>query len=45
MKRGELYRVTQSFRDDPKKYRGFVIVSRQALINSRFSTVYRDINA
>ena len=39
MKRGELYRVTQSSRDDPKKYRVFVIVSRQALINSRFSTV------
>ena len=39
MKRGELYRVTQSSRDDPKKHRVFVIVSRQALINSRFSTV------
>ena len=38
MRRGELYRV---FRPggDPKQYRVFVIVSRQALIDSRFSTV------
>ena len=39
MKRGELYRVAQSASDDPKKYRVFVIVSRQALITSKFSTV------
>jgi mRNA interferase MazF len=39
MKRGELYRVMRSSGDDPKKYRVFAIVSRQALINSRFSTV------
>ena len=38
MRRGELYRV---FRPggDPKRYRIFAIVSRQALIDSRFSTV------
>ena len=38
MRRGELYRV---FRPggDPKQYRIFAIVSRQALIDSRFSTV------
>lgn len=39
MKRGELYRVFQSPGDDPKKYRVFVVVSRQALILSKFSTV------
>ena len=38
MKRGELYRVAHPS-NDPKKYRVFVIVSRQALIDSRFSTV------
>ena len=38
MRRGDLYRV---FRPggDPKQYRIFAIVSRQALIDSRFSTV------
>jgi len=39
MKRGELYRVAQSPGDDPKKYRVFVVVNRQALITSKFSTV------
>ena len=38
MKRGELYRVVYPS-NDPKKFRVFVIVSRQALIDSRFSTV------
>ena len=38
MKRGELYRVAHPH-NDPKKFRIFVIVSRQALIDSRFSTV------
>jgi mRNA interferase MazF len=38
MKRGELYRVAHPSRD-PKKFRVFVIVSRQVLIDSRFSTV------
>ena len=38
MKRGELYRVAHPSQD-PKKFRVFVIVSRQALIDSRFSTV------
>ncbi len=37
MKRGELYRVAHPG-NDPKKFRVFVIVSRQALIDSRFST-------
>jgi mRNA interferase MazF len=39
MKRGELYRVSRPSVRDPKKYRVFVIVSRQVLIDSRFSTV------
>lgn len=39
MKRGELYRVANPSSRDPKKYRVFVVVSRQVLIESRFSTV------
>ena len=39
MKRGELYRVYKGSRRDPKKHRVFVVVSRQVLIDSRFSTV------
>jgi mRNA interferase MazF len=38
VKRGELYRVYKPG-GDPKQYRSFVIVSRQVLIDSRFSTV------
>ena len=38
MRRGELYRVFKPARD-PKEYRIFAIVSRQALVDSRFSTV------
>ena len=39
MKRGELYRVYKGSADDPKKFRVFVVVSRQVLIDSRFSAV------
>ncbi len=39
MRRGELYRVTKPSPRDPKKFRVFVVVSRQILIDSRFSTV------
>jgi mRNA interferase MazF len=39
VKPGELYRVTNPSAKDPKKSRVFVIVSRQVLIDSRFSTV------
>ncbi|MBI3391879.1 MAG: type II toxin-antitoxin system PemK/MazF family toxin [Nitrospirae bacterium] len=39
MKRGELYRVVHPSARDPRKYRVFVVVSRQVLIDSRFSTV------
>ena len=38
MRRGELYRVFKPGHD-PKQYRTFAIVSRLALIESRFSTV------
>lgn len=38
MKRGELYRVHRPG-GDPKQCRTFAIVSRQVLIDSRFSTV------
>jgi mRNA interferase MazF len=39
VKRGELYRVIHPSTRDPKKSRVFVVVSRQVLIDSRFSTV------
>jgi mRNA interferase MazF len=38
MKRGELYRVHKPA-DDPKQYRFFIVVSRQVLVDSKFSTV------
>jgi mRNA interferase MazF len=38
MRRGELYRVYKASSQDPKKYRVFVVVSRQILLDSRFST-------
>jgi mRNA interferase MazF len=39
VKRGELYLVRRPGSRDPRKQRVFVVVSRQALIDSRFSTV------
>jgi len=39
VRRGELYRVKRPSSRDPKKFRVFVIVSRQILIDSQFSTV------
>lgn len=39
MKRGELYLVHKAGSRDPRKQRVFVIVSRQALIDSAFSSV------
>jgi mRNA interferase MazF len=43
MRRGELYRVRRAGgdfdNDDPKNSRVFVVVSRQVLLDSRFSTV------
>ena len=39
MKRGELFRVAHPSARDPRKHRVFVVVSRQVLVDSRFSTV------
>ena len=39
MRRGELYRVFRGNPNDSKEFRVFVVVSRQALIESRFLTV------
>ena len=39
MKRGDFYRVFKRAGNDPKKFRVFVVVSRQVLIDSKFSTV------
>ncbi len=39
MKRGDLYRVRKGSHRDPKIFRVFAVVSRQALIDSKFSTV------
>jgi len=37
--RGDLYRVRKPAARDPKRQRVFLVVSRQVLIHSRFSTV------
>ena len=39
MRRGELYLVKKPGSRDPKRQRVFVVISRQALLNSRFSSV------
>ena len=39
MSRGELYLVRKPGSNDPKRQRVFVIVSRQALMQTQFSTV------
>ena len=39
MRRGDLFRVRRPGSGDPKSSRVFVVVSRQALIDSRFSTL------
>ena len=39
MRRGDLYRVRRPSSRDPRKFRVFAVVSRQVLIDSRFSTV------
>ena len=39
MKRGNLYRVYKGSKRDPKKSRVFVVVSRDVLIKSKFSSV------
>ena len=39
MKRGDLYRVYRGSKNDPKDYRVFLVVSRQAVIDTTFPTV------
>jgi mRNA interferase MazF len=39
MNRGDIYRIAKPPGNDPKQYRYFVVVSRDALISSKFSTV------
>ncbi len=39
MRRGDLYLVTKPGKEDPRKQRVFVVVSRQALIASTYSSV------
>ena len=39
MKRGDFYRVYKGNKNDPKSYRVFMVVSRQSLVDSTFSTV------
>jgi mRNA interferase MazF len=39
VKRGELYRVLKPTKQDPKNFRVFVIVGRQEVIESSYSTV------
>ena len=39
MKRGDFYRVYRGAKNDPKDFRVFLIVSRQEVIDSPFSTV------
>jgi len=39
LNRGDLYRVRRPSSKDPRKYRVFAVVSRQVLIDSKFSTV------
>ena len=39
MQRGDLYMVRKPGQTDPRRQRVFVVVSRQALIDSNFSTV------
>jgi len=39
MRRGDLFRVYQGSKYDPKNFRVFLVVSRQSLIDTKFSTV------
>jgi len=39
VKRGDFYRVAKPSSRDPKRFRVFLVVSRQVLIDSKFSTV------
>lgn len=39
MKRGGIYRIKRPTTEDPKRFRAYVIVSRQALIETEYDTV------
>jgi mRNA interferase MazF len=39
VKRGDFFRVAKPSARDPKRFRVFLVVSRQVLIDSKFSTV------
>lgn len=39
MKRGGIYRIKRPTKQDPKRFRFYVVVSRQALIESGYDTV------
>ncbi len=39
MKRGGIYRIKRPTKQDPKRFRAYVIVSRQALIETDYETV------
>jgi len=39
VKRGSLYRVYKGSKNDPKSHRVFLVVSRQLLLDTNFSTV------
>jgi len=39
MRRGDLFRVYQGSKYDPKNFRVFLVISRQSLIDTKFSTV------
>lgn len=39
MKRGDIYLVRKPPRDEPRRRRAFVVVSRQIVIDSRYTTV------
>ncbi len=39
VRRGELYRVSKPTKSDPKNFRVFVVVGRQEVIESSYSTV------
>lgn len=39
MKRGEIYRIKRPTKQDPKRFRAYIIVSRQTLIETAYDTV------
>ena len=39
MKRGDFYRVYKGAKNDPKKHRVYLVVSRQSVIDHNFSSV------